>query len=310
MEITNTSFQIHPSTQIAHVEYQVRDLANLVAFYEDLMGMQLIEKTDTDAKLSATGKLPSLLTLVENKNARPAPSTSYNVGLYHTAFRFPGRVPLANTLLRIAASEYPLEGVADHRFSEAIYLADPEGNGIELYRDRPREEWPRVGDALQSGNLPLDLRKLLEEANRSAAQAGKVDPGMDIGHIHLQVSNLATADAFYHRLLGLDVMMSLPTALFFSAGGYHHHLGANIWHSQNAPRRDQNATGLKSYTFVIPDQAGWMALFERIRDKETQSIERDGRPGIAVEDQDGIVVELLTWETDAIRKTLASLQPT
>ncbi len=305
-----SNFRIHAFTQIAHVEYQVSKLANLLAFYCDLMGMQVIERTDTYARLSATGQPPALLTLVERKNTRPAPSTSNNVGLYHTAFRFPGRVPLASTLLLIVAAGYPLQGAADHRFSEAVYLADPEGNGIEIYRDRPREEWPRMGDALQSGNLPLDLRKLLEEADQAAAQAGKVDHRIDIGHIHLQVSNLATADAFYHQLLGLDVMMSLPTALFFAAGGYHHHVGANIWHSQDAPRREKDLAGLKSYAFVIPDEAGWLAVFERVKDRAVQSIERDGWLGFSVEDQDGIVVEFLTSETGAIRKALASLQST
>lgn len=303
-------FRIHPSTHIAHVEYQARDLANLLAFYGDLMGLQLIEKTDAYAKLSATGQPPALLTLIERKDALPAPSNSHVVGLYHTAFRYPGRVPLASTLLRIVAAGYPLQGASDHRFSEAIYLADPEGNGIELYRDRPREEWPKMNEALQSGNLPLDLRKLLDEADQAAALSAKVDPGMDIGHIHLQVSDLATADAFYHQRLGLDVMMAMPTALFFAAGGYHHHIGANIWHSQNAPRRKKDLTGLKSYAFVIPDEAGWFAVYERVKDKKIQSIERDGRLGIAVEDQDGIVVELMTSETAAVRKGLASLNTT
>jgi catechol 2,3-dioxygenase len=211
-------------------------------------------------------------------------------------------------LLRIVASGFPLEGAADHRFSEAVYLADPEGNGIEIYRDRPREEWPRMGDALQSGNLPLDLRKLLEEADQAEAQAGKVDPRMDIGHIHLQVSNLATADAFYHQLLGLDVMMGLPTALFFAAGGYHHHVGVNIWHSQNAPRRGKALTGLNSYAFIVPDEAGWLAIYERVKDKNPQPIERDGQMGIALEDQDGIVVELITTATENVRSTLAAFQ--
>jgi catechol 2,3-dioxygenase len=302
----NDTFRIHPATQIAHVEYQVRDLANLSAFYGDLMGMQLIEKTDSVARFSVTGKLPALLTLVQNKDAQPASSTSFNVGLYHTAFRFPGRVQLGSTLLRIVASGYPLEGAADHRFSEAVYLADPEGNGIELYRDRPREEWPRMGDTLQSGNLPLNLRQLLEEADQTTAQAGKVDSHMDIGHIHLQVSNLATADAFYHQLLGMDVMMKgPPTALFFAAGGYHHHVGANIWHSQNAPRRGKGLTGLNSYGFIVPDEDGWLAIYERVKDKKPRPIERDGQSGIALEDQDGIVVELVTASTDNVRKTLA-----
>src|SRR3990172_2310372 len=303
-------FRIHTSTHIAQVEYQVRNLPNLVAFYGDLMGMQLIEKTDTYARLTATGRPPALLALIERKDARPAPSNSHSVGLYHTAFRCPGRVPLASTLLRIVAASYPLQGAADHLFSEAVYLADPEGNGIELYRDRPREEWPRMDNALQSGNLPLDRRKLLEEADKAAAQTGKVDPGMDIGHIHLQVSDLTTAEAFYRHRLGLDVMMALPTALFFAAGGYHHHVGANTWHSLNAPRRGKDLTGLSSYSFTIPDEAGWLAALERVEDKEIKVIERDGQLGVAVEDQDGIVVQLMTEETAAVREALSSFKNT
>lgn len=298
------SFQIHPSMQIAHVEYQVRDLPNMVAFYADLMGMQVIERTDGYARLSATGQPPALLTLVENKTARPAPSNSHVAGLYHTAFRFPGRVPLASTLLRLVAARYPLQGASDHRFSEAIYLADPEGNGIEIYRDRPRGEWPRMDGALQAGNLPLDLRKLLEEADQAAAQAGKVDPGMDIGHIHLQVADLATADAFYRRRLGLEVMMALPTALFFAAGGYHHHVGANTWHSLNAPRREPGLTGLNSYAFFIPDETGWLGVFERLKDKQPWTVERDGQLGVRVQDADGLHVELLTSASDEIRSRL------
>ena len=308
--MTNNSFHIHPSTHIAHVEYHVRDLANLMAFYGDLMGMQVIEKTDAYARFSSTGQPPTLLTLIESKEARPAPSNSHHAGLYHTAFRFPGRVPLASTLLRIVAARYPLQGAADHQFSEAVYLADPEGNGIELYRDRPREEWPRLDEVLQTGNLPLDLRKLLEEADQAAAQAGKVDPGMDIGHIHLQVTDLATTDAFYRHRLGLDVMMAMPTALFFAAGGYHHHVGANTWHSLNAPRRENDLTGLNSYAFLIPDEVGWLSVFERVKDKETKTLERDGLLGVTLEDQDGIVVELMTSETEAVRKGLASLNTT
>jgi len=304
------TFKIHPSTHISHVEYQVRDLAKLLAFYGELMGMQVFDKTDTYAKLSATGQPPALLTLIERKDARPAPSNSFVPGLYHTAFRFPGRVPLGNTLMRIVAARYPLQGASDHLFSEAIYLTDPEGNGIELYRDRPRDDWPRMEDVLQFGNLPLDLQKLLEEADQVAAQTGKIDPGMDIGHIHLQVSDLATADAFYHHRLGLDVMMAMPTALFFAAGGYHHHVGANTWHSLNAPRREIDLTGLNSYAFNIPDEAGWLAAFERLKDREPRAVERDGQLGVAIEDPDRIVVELMTAATERVRKNLASLQPT
>jgi catechol 2,3-dioxygenase len=131
---------------------------------------------------------------------------------------------------------------------------------------------------------------------------------MDIGHIHLQISDLATTHAFYHDLLGLDVMMSMPTALFLSAGGYHHHVGANTWHSRNAPRRDPGATGLKSYAYLVPDEAGWLAVFDRVKDKGTAAVERDGRLGVSLEDQDGLRVEILTAATDAVRAALQQLQ--
>lgn len=301
---TSENFTIHPQTSLAHLELQVNSLANTVAFYGDLMGFQLIEKQGGQARLSPTGQPPILLTLTERKDAqRPA---ARSVGLYHTAFRFPGRKPLATTLLRIVAARWPLQGASDHRVSEAIYLADPEGNGIEIYRDRPREEWPRLQDSIQMGNLPLDLPKLLEEADRAASQAGAIDPGTDLGHMHLQVSDLATADAFYQQLLGLDVMMSMPTALFMSAGGYHHHLGANTWHSLDAPRRDKDTLGLKSFAFLIPDEANWLALYQRIHSegRTLQAIETDGKLGVALEDDDGIGVELITPESENVRRVL------
>jgi catechol 2,3-dioxygenase len=299
------NFQIHASAHIAHVEYVVRDLANISRFYGDLMGMQLVEKTDSFTKFSATGEPPALLTMVENKSAKPVPSTSHTPGLYHTAFRFPARVPLASTLMRFVAAGYPLQGAADHLFSEAVYLADPEGNGIELYRDRPRNEWPKMEEVLRTGNLPLDLRKLIDEADQASAVSGKVNTAMDIGHIHLQVSDLVKADTFYHQLLGLDVMISMPTALFFAAGGYHHHVGANTWHSLNAPKREKNITGLNSFAFEIPHLEGFLSGFERLRGRELPIAERDGKIGVALEDGDGIRVELLTPETEEAKALLA-----
>ncbi len=306
MSALNEPFTIHSETSLAHLELQVNDLAKMVAFYGDLMGFQVIENQGGQARLSPTGRPSTLLTLTERKDARQQPSNS--VGLYHTAFRFSDRKPLATTLLRFVAARWPLQGASDHRVSEAIYLADPEGNGIEIYRDRPRAQWPRLQESIQMGNLPLDLPKLLEDADQAAAQAGAIDPGTDLGHMHLQVSDLAPADAFYHQLLGLDVVMSMPNALFMSAGGYHHHLGANTWHSLHAPRRDKDTLGLKSFAFVIPDEANWLELFQRIHDdgRTLQAIERDGQLGVALEDQDGIGVELLAPASEKVRRALMS----
>jgi catechol 2,3-dioxygenase len=299
------SFTIHPETQIAHVELQVANLANMRAFYGDLMGFQTIEEKDGQARLSPSGQSPAIITLTERKDARPQPA--HVTGLYHTAFRFPNREKLANELLRIVAAGWPLQGASDHRVSEAIYFADPEGNGIEIYRDRPREQWPKLQETVQMGNGPLDLQKLIEEADQAVAQSGKLDPATDIGHMHLQVSDLGTADAFYHELLGLDIVMSMPTALFMSAGGYHHHMGANIWHSRGAPRRTDDLLGLRSYAYIIPDESGWLAVHDRLLEsgQALTSIERDGRPGVMLEDQDGIRVELLAPTSEAIRKRLA-----
>jgi catechol 2,3-dioxygenase len=301
------NFKLHPDTRIAHVEYQVADLNRMVAFYSGLMGFQLIEQTDGIARISPTGQPPALITLIERKGARQQPERS--TGLYHTAFRFPGRGPLATILLRIVASGWPLQGAADHRVSEAIYLPDPENNGIEIYRDRPRQEWPQLNGMVQMGNLPLDLHKLIEEADQAKAQTGVIDPGADIGHIHLQVSNTAAADAFYHGLLGFDVVMSMPSAIFLSAGGYHHHIGANTWNSLNAPRREDDMTGLRSHAYMIPDEASWLALLERLQaaSQSLSSIERGNYPGVAVSDQDGNRVELLGPDTDPIRAALTKV---
>jgi catechol 2,3-dioxygenase len=303
-----TSFSIHPDTHIAHVELQAADLANMLAFYGDLMGFRLIENKGGVARLSPSGKLLALLTLTERKGARRQPQ--FSTGLYHTAFRFPGRRPLGTTLMRLVAHGWPLQGASDHRVSEAIYLADPEGNGIEIYRDRPRADWPRLDGVIQMGSDALDLHKLLEEADQAAAQAGGIDPATDIGHMHLQVSDTATAEAFYHGLLGMDMVMAMPTATFMSAGGYHHHLGANTWNSRNAPPRAEDMTGLRSYAYMIPDEAGWLALFMRLQEsgQVLEVVERDERPGIAVRDQDGNRVELLAPESEGVRRALSGLK--
>lgn len=301
-------FQIHSDTHIAHVELQVSDLANMLAFYGDLMGFRLIENKDGVARLSPTGKLPTVLTLTERKGALRQPQ--FSTGLYHTAFRFPGRGPLATTLMRLVAYGWPLQGASDHRVSEAIYLADPEGNGIEIYRDRPRSDWPRLEGDIQMGTQALDLRKLMEEADPAVAQTGGIDPGTDIGHMHLQVSDTATAEAFYNGLLGLDVVMSMLSASFMSAGGYHHHLGANTWNSRNAPPRADDMTGLRSYAYLIPDEAGWLALFERLQNsgQTLKAMQRDERLGVALQDQDSNRVELLASSSEAVRKALTSLE--
>ena len=173
-------------------------------------------------------------------------------GLYHVAVLVPSREALGGALLRLAVSGWPLHGASHHLVSEALYLGDPDGNGIEIYRDLPRDQWRWDGSSVEMATLPLDLDAILDELPADvldAARGGAVDPasvptlpaGTVVGHVHLQVSDLRDAEAFYHGVLGLEVTQrGYPGALFTAAGGYHHHIGLNTWHSRGvaaqAPR--------------------------------------------------------------------------
>lgn len=301
-------FRIHKSARIAHAQFKVADLARMLPFYRDLLGLKVREAPNSRAELAPSSLGPPLLTLVEHPTARPVPA--YSTGLYHLALRFPHRKSLATTLLRLLSAGWPLQGASDHLVSEAIYLVDPEGNGLELYRDRPRAEWPRRGERIQMATLPLDLNALLEEADKEAAKISQIHPQMDIGHIHLQVSDLASTAAFYQDLVGFEIMAEMPSALFLAAGGYHHHLGANIWQSRNAPRPEPDNTGLHSYAIEIPENTGWLHLFERLSASGAtlQALEREDRVGFVLEDQDGNLIEVLTQTHEELHDRLSALE--
>ncbi len=213
--------------------------------------------------------------------ARPPGTT----GLFHLALLVPARADLARALRRLVAAGARLSGASDHLVSEALYLSDPEGNGIELYRDRPREDWPLSGDDLRMDTLPLDLESLL-------AEAGDVGNGMasgtTLGHVHLQVGDLAAAERFWVEALGLDVMVrGYPGALFTSAGGYHHHVGLNTWAGEGAPRPPADARGLVRFELVLPDDDAVNAAAERL--DRVAAVERtDG--GILGRDDSGNAV--------------------
>ena len=224
------------------------NLKQTAAFYQRVLGLELLKATEIEASLSAPGSGDALLVLSEQKDATPHLTRA--TGLYHFAIRFPERRDLANAYRRVLKNGYPIEGGSDHGVSEAIYLSDPDGNGIELYADRPRSEWHWEKGQIVMKTKRLDLQGLLATA-RTQVPLTAVPSRTDIGHIHLHVTDLVRAERFYAEFLGLSVTQrSYPGALFLAAGRYHHHIGVNTWAGNAAA--SGNSVGLISYRLEVP----------------------------------------------------------
>jgi len=253
-------------TRPAHVNQThlvVTDLDTVSAFYRDIIGLKSLEKSASGEVLGVNGT--PLLTLTTRGDVVRAPRTA--AGLFHTAFLVPDRAALAAWLAHAAHAGVRLDGASDHLVSEAIYLSDPEGNGIEIYRDRQPEEWTMFPDGtVQMATEGLDLQALYDSADKGRWDG--MQDGTAIGHIHLQVGNVPEAEAFYRDVLGLKVMARYPGASFFATGGYHHHIAANIWNSRGAGTRADSMTGLSDYSLHFTDKA---AL-----DEATAALDRQG----------------------------------
>jgi catechol 2,3-dioxygenase len=231
---------IDPATHPGAVKLTVADAAGVADFYENTVGLERL----ADDALGAGGR--PLVELNEAPQAPPRPSGT--TGLFHLAILVPTRADLGTALRRLVAAGWGLTGASDHLVSEALYLDDPEGNGIEIYRDRPREEWPYVDGQLQIATLPLDLTSIAAEA---AAENAPMAAGTTIGHVHLNVADIDDSRRFYVDALGFDVTAdSYMGALFVSAGGYHHHLGLNIWNGAGAPPPPAGSRGLDRFELI------------------------------------------------------------
>ena len=210
--------------------------------------------------------------LVEEPAARPA---GRHAGLYHFALLHPSRLELARAVQRLSATHTPIGGASDHGISEAIYLPDPDGNGIELAADRPREQWGDLRDPKEIGPRPLDLDGLLGLVAGQEALA-EADLGLVVGHLHLHVGDIERALAFYRDILGFEVMTPFPTAAFLSAGGYHHHLGINTWRGVDVPPKPADAVGLRLWTVLLEKPAHVEAVRERVRSAGLSDEQRGG----------------------------------
>jgi catechol 2,3-dioxygenase len=242
---------IDPATSVGRVTLTVRDIAGVGDFYERVVGLREIDAVEGSVVLGA-GDTP-LVELVEDLAAPPRPPRT--TGLFHLAILVPDRAELARSLQRLVETGWPLAGASDHLVSEALYLSDPEGNGIEIYRDRPADEWQRDGDELRMATLPLDLHDLLGAVDGDPAAGAAVPTDTRMGHVHLNVADLEASERFYAGLLGLDVTArGYPGALFLAAGGYHHHIGLNTWRGQGIPAPPPGSLGLRSFDLTLPSQ--------------------------------------------------------
>jgi catechol 2,3-dioxygenase len=241
------SYRLPDRSRVGMVRLQVADLSRSRAYYERVIGFSTLRVDPSHAVLGTSDNVP-LLSLTERRDARPVARHS-RLGLYHFAILLPERRWLGSFLAHLASLDIAAAS-ADHAVSEAVYLWDPDGLGIEVYADRPRAEWRRRAQEIYMTSEPLDVDGLM--ASAAGLRWHGVPGDTSIGHMHLHVGSIREADGFYHRALGLDTTVSsYPGALFLSAGGYHHHLGVNTWAGQAPPSADDEAR-LLEWTMVLP----------------------------------------------------------
>jgi catechol 2,3-dioxygenase len=269
---------IHPDTKPGPVTLTTANLERAVAFYTGNLGLNLHSRQGGTAHLG-TGEA-DLVILAEEPGAIRHPRTA---GLYHFAILLPTRAALARALRHLVETRTPIQGAADHLVSEAIYLADPDGNGIELYRDRSRDQWTFDGQSIRMTSDPLDLQGLLAEPDEPLESGLGLPTATSMGHIHLQVGDLPASEKFYREVLGMHLMAHLGrSASFLSAGGYHHHIAINTWAGANIPAPPENAIGLREFVLTVPDTA---ELDRVARNLSQQKIPFDQSPsGLLVRD--------------------------
>ncbi len=275
-----TATKIAADTTVGAVELTVASLDRSIDYYTRTIGLEVRSREGSVLRLGAGGE--ELLVLHEEPGAEPVQG---HTGLFHFAILLPDRVALARWLVHAARARVPLSGMSDHLVSEAIYLRDPDWHGIEIYRDRPRAEWPGDGHGgVQMATLPLDTDDLIGALDDPAQEPDYeyMPNGTTMGHVHLHVADIADSERFYRDVMGFDVMAHMPDATFLSAGGYHHHLGANVWAGRGASPPPPGSAALRNATIILPDAAERDRVADRIADAGQEPEQVEG--GVLVRD--------------------------
>lgn len=246
---------------LGYAHLTVSDLERSVSFYQHALDFKVHQQEYGRAYRGAGRE--DLLALTELRSAVYVPGRT---GLYHFAILTSSRQALARSLRNLIKTDTPIQGGADHLVSEAIYLSDPDRNGIEIYRARTRSDWEYEDGVLKMGTQPLDYKGLLAELNGAASDGVNLESETRLGHVHLHVADLSVSTTFYEKVLGFDFVLSyMGTASFLSAGGYHHHIGLNIWNGVGAPPPPANSVGLRYFTVELPSEDDLAKLVIRLR---------------------------------------------
>ena len=282
--------KIPDNTIIQSIDLRVRDLKTSIEFYVYQLGLKEIERTDNEIIISSDGKYPYMFKLTEESNAPVR--IKGTTGLYHIAVLFPDRKELARVFMRLFANKIKFQGFSDHLVSEAIYLSDPDGNGIELYADKPRDTWIWKNDEVMMDSLPLDLSEITNELYDREVWNG-IHPDTKLGHIHLNVSDLRNTEEFYNEILGFNISnYSYPGAKFFSAGGYHHHIAGNTWTTNKKLYRNEKSLGMTSYTIKITSKE----YLKNLKENLTGSVHfiKGNDNELKMKDPDGNIMKIIS----------------
>jgi catechol 2,3-dioxygenase len=271
-------------TRIGRVRLRVGDLERALAFYRGGLGLSVSRDE------GSTVTLGDLLVLEEHPGITRRPARPVTTGLYHVALLVPNRQELGRSLLGLRQSGYPLRGMSDHAVSESLYLDDPDGNGLEIYADRPRSMWPVRDGVVQMTVDPMDVAGVIAAGRERPEPWVGLPPGTVVGHVHFTVSALPPAVAFYRDVIGFDLMMSIPSLVAVSAGGYHHHLNLNTWAGEPAAPDSDRVAGLAGWELRVPDGSARKALIERVTAAGALTSSSNGA---TARDPDAVAVEIV-----------------